>query len=126
MKTYKLYIAKPLLIFYLVMFGAMGLAGIIGIAVTALGKLGQNGPPVLIFIPWLGAISFISYMWLRVPFEIRICDDTKIEFRSVLRTIVISPAEIKSVRAKPYALGFVDIAHLKRDRPSAKSNGWLS
>jgi hypothetical protein len=52
-------------------------------------------------------------MWLRIAFEIRIRDDAKIEFRSIFRTTVVSPAEIKSVQAKRYALGFVDIVHLK-------------
>ena len=89
----------------------MGLAGIAGIVATALGKLGPAGPPVWVFILWLGWLSFMSYMWLRFPFEIRIRDDAKIEFRSLFRTTIISPTEIKFVRAKRYALGFVDVVH---------------
>jgi hypothetical protein len=52
-------------------------------------------------------------MWLRMPFEIKIHDDNMIEFRSVLRTTTISPVDIKPVRAKPCALGFVDVVHQK-------------
>ncbi len=52
-------------------------------------------------------------MWLRFPFEIRVRDDAKIEFRSVFRATVVSPAEIKSIRAKLYAMGFVDVTHAK-------------
>jgi hypothetical protein len=111
MKLYKLYVAKPLLVFYLVMFAAWIFAGVIAIIVGAVGKLGRNGPPVWIFVIWLGAASLISYFWLRIPFEIRIRDDSSIEFRSLLQRTIISPSEIKSVRAKPYELGFVDVVH---------------
>jgi hypothetical protein len=93
------------------MFAAWIFAGVIGIIVGAVGKLGTNGPPVWIFVIWLGAASLISYFWLRIPFEIRIRDDSSIEFRSLLQRTIISPAEIKSVRAKPYELGFVDVVH---------------
>ena len=48
-------------------------------------------------------------MWLRFPFEIKLRDDAIVEFRSVFRRITVSPVEIKSVRAKPYALDFVDV-----------------
>jgi hypothetical protein len=34
-----------------------------------------------------------------------------IEFRSIFRRVVVSPNEIKAVRAKRYALGFVDVLH---------------
>jgi hypothetical protein len=111
MKLYKLYVAKPLLVFYLVMFAAWIFAGVIAIIVGAVGKLDRNGPPVWIFVIWLGAASLISYFWLRIPFEIRIRDDSSIEFRSLLQRTIISPSEIKSVRAKPYELGFVDVVH---------------
>jgi hypothetical protein len=111
-KLYKLYLAKPLLVFYLLMLAAWVLAGVIGIIVGAI-KLGSDGPPVWAFVIWLCGALFVAYMWLRIPFEIKIHDDTMIEFRSVLRTTTISPVDIKSVRAKPYALGFVDVVHQK-------------
>jgi uncharacterized membrane protein len=111
MKSYKLYIARPLLIFYLFMFGIVELIGIVGLIVAATGKLGPDGPPVWVFFLLVCAVSFASYMWLRFPFEIRVHDDTNIEFRGLFRTMVISLTEIKSVRAKLYALGFVDVVH---------------
>jgi hypothetical protein len=43
-----------------------------------------------------------------MPFEIKIHDDAAIPFHSLLRTTTVSPAEIKSARAKRYALGLVD------------------
>ena len=50
---------------------------------------------------------------MRYPFEIKVRDDNFIEFRSLFRRIALSPNEIKAVRAKRYALGFVDIIHEK-------------
>jgi len=113
MKLYKLYLAKPLLVFYLVLLAVLVFAGAIGIIVGVIGKFGPGGPPAWIFAIWFCAQLFVADMWLRIPFEIRIHDDNMVEFRSVLRTTIISPSEIKSVRAKPYALGFVDVAHQK-------------
>jgi len=111
MKTYNLYLAKPLLIFYLLMFGAWVLAGIGGIIASALGVFGPDGPPVIAFVVLFGIALFNSYMWLRIPFEIKILDNTIIEFRSLLRRTTVSPTDIKSVRAKRYALGLVDVLH---------------
>jgi len=105
MKTYKLYLAKPLLILYLFMFSVWVLAGVVGIIAAASGMLGSDGPPGWVFVIVLGFGLFNSYMWLRIPFEIKILDDTTIEFRSLFRKTAVSPVEIKSVRAKRYALG---------------------
>ena len=111
MKLYKLYLGKPLLIFYLVVLAVLVSVGIVGIVVGAIGKLGSEGPPVWIFVILLGFALFNAYMWLSFPFEIKVRDDSFIEFRSVFRRTTISPMEVKSVRAKPYALGFVDVVH---------------
>ena len=111
MKLYKLYLAKSLLIFYLVMLAVFVSVGVVGIVVGAIGKLSSEGPPVWVFVILLGFALFNAYMWLRFPFEIKVRDDSIIEFRSVFRRTTISPMEVKSVRAKPYALGFVDVVH---------------
>ena len=111
MKLYKLYLGKPLLIFYLVVLAVLVSVGIVGIVVGAIGKVGSEGPPVWVFVILLGFALFNAYMWLRFPFEIKVRDDSFIEFRSVFRRTTISPMEVKSVRAKPYALGIVDVVH---------------
>ena len=111
MKLYKLYLGKPLLIFYLVMLAVFVSVGVVGIVVGAIGKLSSEGPPVWVFVILLGFALFNAYMWLRFPFEIKVRDDSIIEFRSVFRRTTISPMEVKSVRAKRYALGFVDVVH---------------
>ena len=111
MKVYKLYVAKPLLVFYLVMLAAFVAVGVVGILVAGLGKFGSDGPPAWVFVIVLGFALFNAYMWLRFPFEIKIRDDNLIEFRSIFRRVAISPNEIKLVRAKRYALGFIDVLH---------------
>src|SRR2546429_265241 len=109
MKLYKLYLAKPLLVFYLFMLAAWVFAGLIGIILGAMAKFGSDGPPVCAFVIWLCGALFVAYMWLRIPFEIKIDDANMIEFRSILRRATVSPHEIKSVRAKLFFFGFVDI-----------------
>ena len=111
MKLYRLYLAKPLLIFYLLMFGVWTVVPAILIVVGAIWSLGSDAPPIWIFLICLCFGCFLSYMWLRIPFEITVRDDSNIEFRSLFRRTVVSPREIKSVRAKRYSIGLVDVAH---------------
>jgi hypothetical protein len=113
MKLYKLYLAKPLLIFYMLIFGVWTVVPAILIIVGAIWNLGSGAPPIWIFLIWLCFGCFLSYMWLRIPFEIRVRDDSKIEFRSLFRTTVVSPPDIMSVRAKRYSIGLVDVAHTR-------------
>lgn len=111
MRIYKLYLAKPLLVFYLVVLSACVIAGVVGIVIGALGKFGPSGPPTWMFGIFLGFALFNAYMWLRFPFVIKIRDDNLIEFRSIFRRVVVSANEIKAVRAKRYAMGFIDVVH---------------
>jgi hypothetical protein len=111
MKIYKLYLAKPLLVFDLLMLAAVVLAGVILTILAAAGRFGADGPPAVAFLVMLVVALFTAYMWLRVPFEIKVRDDGIIEFRSLLRSVAVSPGEIMSVRAKRYALGFIDVVH---------------
>jgi hypothetical protein len=114
MKVCRLYVAKPILIFYLLMAAAWPLVGVGGIALAMSGACGPGteGICVTVFVIVLGIGIFVSYSWLRFPFEIRM-NEGIIEFRSVVRKTVVPAAEIKSMRAKPYALGFVDVRHAR-------------
>ncbi|SRR6266481_2972846 len=111
MKLYKLYLAKSLLIFYLLILVVWVSAGVFGTIYGAFRGFGSDGPPTVAFLVMLVVALFTAYMWLRIPFEITVRDDSVIEFRNVFRRVAISPAEIKSVRAKSYALGFIDVVH---------------
>src|SRR5258707_13961460 len=108
MKVYRLYVAKPLLIVYLLVILAWPLVGVAGIAAALLGAFGPDRSAAWLFVVVLGIGLLISYLWLRFPFEIRV-NDGVVEFRSVVRKTVIPVAEIKSVCAKRYTLGFVDV-----------------
>jgi hypothetical protein len=112
MKVYKLYLAKPLLAFYLFIFIVFPVAGAAGLIVATSGPLGANRPPVWFVVTFLGFALFNSYYWLRIPFEIMV-DDTSIRFRSVLRRTSVPAAEVKSVQAKRYSIGLVDIVHAR-------------
>jgi hypothetical protein len=110
MKVYRLYVAKPLLIVYLLVILSWPLVGVGGIAAALLGAFGPDRSAAWLFVIVLGIGLLISYMWLRFPFEIRV-NDGIVEFRSVIRKTVVPVAEIKSVCAKRYTLGFVDVRH---------------
>jgi hypothetical protein len=85
MKLYRLYLAKPLLVFYVVVLATWVGAGVVGIVVGAFGKFGPDGPPAWIFVIIIGFALLNAYMWLRFPFEIKVRDDNMVEFRSIFR-----------------------------------------
>lgn len=111
MKVCRLYLATPLLIFYLLVILAFPLAGVAGIIAALLGAW-DSIDAVWSFVFILAIGLAIAYGWLRIPFEIRV-DDTTATFRSVFRKTEVPLAQIQSLRAKPYALGFVDLRHKK-------------
>lgn len=110
MKIYRLYVAKPLLIVYLLFILSWPLIGVLGIGAAVFGLFGPDRSAAWLFVIVLGIGLFSSYTWLRFPFEIRVNDGVA-EFRSVVRKTVVPVAEIKSVLAKRYTLGFVDVRH---------------
>jgi len=112
MKVYRLYLAKPLLVVYLLAILAWPLVGVAGIAAAVLGAFGPDRSAAWLFVIVLGIGLLNSYMCLRFPFEIRV-NDGMVEFRSVVRKTLVPVAEIKSVRAKRYTLGFVDVRHAR-------------
>jgi hypothetical protein len=84
MKVYRRYLAKPILAFYLVLLVALPLAIAVGLTCAALGLFGTDGPPTLVFLVVLPVALFGSYMWLRIPSQIQVENNTA-EFHSVLR-----------------------------------------
>jgi hypothetical protein len=114
MKSYRLYFAKPLLIYFFVPFAALVLGGIIAtVALAVTTSSGRDQPPwqAVAVIPAMGA--FAGYFYLRIPFEIRIHDDHMIEFRSLFRRTRLAPGEIVSVKARRWTLGYIDVRHAR-------------
>jgi hypothetical protein len=109
MKVYRLYLAKPLLIFYLVMLIAFPLAFVVLSTCAAFGSF-RDAPPTIVFVIGLPLALYCSYRCLGIPFEIRVEKDTA-EFRSVLGKRVIPLSEISSIRTRRFSPGYVGVTH---------------
>ncbi len=114
MKICKLYVAWPVKMCYFLMALAWPLIGMFGIAAAATGAFGPDpgasGIGIWVFVFVLFSGLYASYSWLSFPYEIRM-QENALEFRSLMRNRVVPVATIRSMRAKPYALGFVDLQH---------------
>jgi len=109
MKVCRLYLSKSVSVFLLLVILAWPLLGVIGIVAALVGSSdGYGAAWAFVFVLAIGLT--IAYGWLRIPFEIRV-DDTTATFRSVLGKTVVPLVQIRSLRAKPLALGFVDLRH---------------
>jgi hypothetical protein len=84
------------LAFYLIPLAAVVSFGLIAIIREALGGFGSECPPWEFLIAWEGMMLFVAYMCLRIPFEIKVHDSSRIEIRSVLRRLTLSPCEVIS------------------------------
>jgi hypothetical protein len=109
MKVYRLYLAKPLLISYLVLLIAFPLAFAVLSMCAALGLFG-DAPPAIVFVIGLPIALYASYMCFRIPFEIQVENDTGV-FRSILGKRVVPLSEISSIRASRFSLGYVGVTH---------------
>ena len=58
-----------------------------------------DNPPLFLDIIWFLGLVVMWYKILQYPFEITIRDDKTIEFRSVIRKIIVTPIEIQSIKA---------------------------
>jgi hypothetical protein len=103
-------LAKPLVIFYLVLFIALPLALAVVGTCAGLGLFGSDGPPAIAFLIGLPVALYASYTYLRIPFEIQVENDTA-TFRSVLRKRAVPLVEISSIRANRFSVGFLDIKY---------------
>lgn len=114
MKICKLYVAWPVKMCYFLMALGWPLIGMFGIAAAATGAFGPDADAswivIWVFVFVLISGLYASYSWLSFPYEIRMQENT-IEFRSLVRNRAVPVAAIRSMRAKPYTLGFVDLRH---------------
>src|SRR2546421_520807 len=101
MKLYKLYLGKPLLIFYVVMLAVFVSVGVVGIVVGAIGKLSSEGPPVWVFVILLGFALFNAYMWLRLP------DMSGLESRALDGCVEVAYADGEHMRFLLQSCGFL-------------------
>jgi len=108
MKVYKLVKPVKFLLGAILIF----MAGI-GVVVGVQGFAAAGAPPELkgISLLWLGIVLWIWYVYLKIPFEIRFRDDNLLEFKSVIKTTVVAPGDIVSIKGAPLSLGFINVRH---------------
>lgn len=103
MKTYNL--TKSILILN---YSALSLATLFGVFIAF---FYASGPERWFTFFWMACLLWLWYQVLRVPFQIKIREDGSIEFSSPLKRVVLSPEEIKSIKAYPLLAGQVRVRH---------------
>jgi len=108
MKIYQL--VKPvkfLLWAILIFLAVIGVGVVVRIFATA------ASPPELkwLSLPWLAILLWIWYVYLKIPFEITLRDDNLLEFKSVIKTTVVAPWDLVSIKGAPLSLGFINVKH---------------
>jgi hypothetical protein len=107
MKAYKL-VKTVLFSFWAILLSMTA----VGLFMAFLGFRGGNPPGVSdVALLWLGLLAWIWYLFLRIPFEIRLRDDNVLEFVSVIRTTVVAPRDLVSIKGMPWHLGFIKVKH---------------
>ena len=118
MKIYKAFLPKIILIFFFLIFIVTTIFGIIlvGDRVFGFNLFGTDQPLWPMFIVW--SFMLIFYFWIlpnNIPFEIRVSDDNRIEFRGFRKTTVLFPQDIKSLHGYLYLQGLILLKHSKGD-----------
>jgi len=108
MKVYKLVKPVKFLLGAILIF----MAGT-GVVVGVHGLTAAGAPPDLkgISLLWLGIVLWICYVYLRIPFEITLRDDNLLEFKSVIKTTLVAPGDLVSIKDAPLSLGFINVKH---------------
>jgi hypothetical protein len=63
-------------------------------------------------VPWWalvvawGAVAWLAYEMLKIPFEITLADEDNLEFRGALRRTHLRSGEIESIKVLPIDAGF--------------------
>jgi hypothetical protein len=86
----------------------MSLFGI-GLIVSAL--LGSKDPPLIVVALWCGVLAWNWYVLLTIPYEIRFDSGSRLSFRSLARTLTVSPLAIRSIKPYGGAVGFFILRH---------------
>ncbi len=109
-KTYKL--SMPFRIYNMLMIGFLTVLPPLMMTLTPGRSNFSNQVSIAIPVIWILFMAGFWYLWvLRVPFELKIHEDNSVEFRSLLKRTVVSPHEIRSIKARPLTLGFINVKH---------------
>ncbi len=80
---------------------------------------GRGGPPVpplavaVVAAVFLGILAPVVYVSLKMASQIRVKDDSVIEFRGPMLRISLNPSDIASIRAHPWIRTNVTVKHAK-------------
>jgi hypothetical protein len=113
-KIYHLYLPlffRVMILFIIALLTAIGFV-LVWFTTTS---TGENIPPPLIAVAWLGIMILPWYWVLTIPYKIQVQEHTEIAFKSLLRTRRISAADIVSIKPDPTQLGFL-IVKLRRGK----------
>jgi hypothetical protein len=109
-KIYPLYVSlflKILIMLILILFTGVGIFLLWYTSTHS----GDFVPTPLLAVAWLTAM-LLPWIWLfTIPYRIRVDDLGAIEFKSLVRTRTLNPADIISIQPDPSQLGFLLIKH---------------
>ena len=111
MKTFTL--TKQYIIVSLLPLGIVTLVAAIGLAWMVIGSRISQAPDKRLALAFIFVILFMWFLTLRPPYRLTIRDDHCVEFKSLLRTVVIASHEIKSIKAQILQPGMAELKHEK-------------
>jgi hypothetical protein len=110
-KTFTL--TKQYIIVSLLPLGIVTLVAAIGLAWMVIGSRISQAPDKRLALAFIFVILFMWFLTLRPPYRLTIRDDHCVEFKSLLRTVVIASHEIKSIKAQILQPGMAELKHEK-------------
>jgi len=110
-KTFTL--TKQYIIFSLLTLGIYTLFVAIGLALMVTESRNSQAPDKWLALPFILVILVMCFLTLRPPYRLTIRDDHCVEFKSLLRTVVIASHEIKSIKARILQPGMAELKHEK-------------
>ncbi len=106
-KQYTLYAPRIVAAFgKLLIFGLLGLFLLVGVWII-LESLRTARSLIWVGLLWLVVVGYVAYTYLALPYTILWQDDGMIGFKSVLRTFIVAPNQIRSIVPESWPIGFL-------------------
>lgn len=104
MKKYNLFISRASVVFMLLLLTILTL--FVPVLFLLIFDNPNNRPPGFLIIPWLLIWAWNWWAYLRIPYQIQVFDDGRIEFKSLIHTTVIWNTDLISIRPYGGKLGW--------------------
>jgi hypothetical protein len=105
------HLSRGVLVYLGLSLGIPTIPAVVGTLWLLINPQGLPASERLIFLPFLAALLLVWWWMLRVPYRLTIGEDGSIELKAVLRTVLLHPHEIKSVKARLLQPGSADLKH---------------